>query len=291
MSSPSAETREWLEADGLGGFASGTVAGIRTRRYHALLLTATTPPTGRVVLVNGFDAWVHTADGSCALSTQRYAPDVLHPDGASRIVSFTSEPWPTWEFATPDGARLLQEILVEHDSGAVLITWSLIAAAGPVTLRARPLLSGRDYHSLHHENGGLRFDADRKGAAVVFHPYDTLPCVVSSSNGDYRHAPDWYRNFLYAAELERGLDAVEDLASPGEFSWSLSAPGDQAIWCLRAAPDAPTEALSRESVVELHQATRAAETRRRSAFPPSRHPKSSPTPRSRTRCSIKPLRS
>ena len=62
-----------------------------------------------------------------------------------------------------------------------------------------------------------------------------VPCIVSSSNGDYRHAPDWYRNFLYGAELERGLDAIEDLASPGEFTWSLSAPGDQAIWCLRAA--------------------------------------------------------
>ena len=51
---------EWLEADGLGGFASGTAVGVRTRRYHALLLAATTPPTGRMVLVNGFDAWVET---------------------------------------------------------------------------------------------------------------------------------------------------------------------------------------------------------------------------------------
>src|SRR5437879_3457158 len=74
---------EWLEADGLGGFASGTTSGVRTRRYHALLLSALTPPTGRVVLVNGFDAWVDTSGGSFALSTQRYAPDVLHPDGAS----------------------------------------------------------------------------------------------------------------------------------------------------------------------------------------------------------------
>src|SRR5258706_14358974 len=137
---------EWLEADGLGGFSSGTTSGVRTRRYHALLLTATTPPTGRVVLVNGFDAWVDTPAGSFALTTQRYAPDVRHPDGASHIVSFTSEPWPTWEFATPDGVRLLQEILVEHGTGRVLVTWSLIAAAGPVTLRVRPFFSGRDYH-------------------------------------------------------------------------------------------------------------------------------------------------
>jgi predicted glycogen debranching enzyme len=257
---------EWLEADGLGGFSSGTTSGIRTRRYHALLLAATTPPTGRVVLVNGFDAWVDTSDGSCALTTQRYAPDVRHPNGASRIVSFTNEPWPTWEFATSDRVRLLQEILVEHGTGTVLVTWTLIAAAGPVALRVRPFLSGRDYHSMHHENAAFRFEPERQGAAVTFHPYEGLPRIVSSSNGDYRHAPDWYRNFLYGAELERGLDAIEDLASPGEFSWSLAAPGDQAIWCLCAAPDAPAEMRSRESVVDLHQATRVAETRRRSAF-------------------------
>ena len=81
---PSHLNREWLETDGLGGFASGTSTGIRTRRYHALLLTATTPPTGRVVLVNGFDAWVATASGTFSLSSQCYAPDVIGGDGARR---------------------------------------------------------------------------------------------------------------------------------------------------------------------------------------------------------------
>src|SRR6187399_1118420 len=61
---------EWIETDGLGGFASGTVSGIRTRRYHALLLTATTPPTGRMVLVNGFDAWVEYGGQRIPISSQ-----------------------------------------------------------------------------------------------------------------------------------------------------------------------------------------------------------------------------
>ena len=93
---------EWLEADGLGGFASGTVSGIRTRRYHALLLTATTPPAGRMVLVNGFDAWVETPSGTFAISSQRYGPDVIHPDGASRIESFEYDPWPRWRYKIDD---------------------------------------------------------------------------------------------------------------------------------------------------------------------------------------------
>lgn len=256
---------EWLEADGLGGFASGTTSGVRTRRYHALLLTATTPPTGRVVLVNGFDAWVDTPSGSFALTTQRYSPDVQYPDGASRIVGFTNEPWPTWEFATPDGVRLMQEILVEHGTGAVLVTWTLIAGTA-IALRVRPFFSGRDYHSMHHENAAFRFEAEGKDAMVTFRPYGGLPCVVSLCNGDYRPAPDWYRNFLYRAELERGLDAVEDLASPGEFTWSLSASGSQAIWHLRATTQAPGEDVSREAVVDLHQGIRSAEMTRRAAF-------------------------
>ena len=77
------DTREWLEADGLGGFASGTTSGLRTRRYHALLLAATTPPTGRMVLVNGVDAWIEPqtpADGASGreyLTRQRYRPGVV----------------------------------------------------------------------------------------------------------------------------------------------------------------------------------------------------------------------
>jgi len=257
---------EWLEADGLGGFASGTTAGIRTRRYHALLLTAVTPPTGRIVLVNGFDVSVDTSAGSFALSTQRYAPGVLHPDGASRITEFTDEPWPTWQFEAAAATRVSQELFVQHGTGAVVIVWTLVRSDGPVVLRARPFLSGRDYHSMHHENRSFRFDASKTEAMVRFQSYEGIPDVVSLSNGDYRHAPEWYRQFLYAAESERGLDDTEDLASPGEFSWPLLAPGDQAVWILMAGP-VRSEAPTAEDVVALVTDLRGGERRRREAFP------------------------
>src|SRR3954462_13421493 len=97
---------EWLEGDGTGGFASGTVGGERTRRYHALLLAATTPPTGRMVLVNGIEAWLETAGGRFAVCAPRCAPDVAYPDGDSRIVAFAPEPWPTWTFRVEDGTEV-----------------------------------------------------------------------------------------------------------------------------------------------------------------------------------------
>ena len=129
---------EWLEADGLGGFASGTVDGIRTRRYQAVLLTATSPPTGRVVLVNGFEAWLETPAGSVALTSQRYAPDVVHPDGASRIETFTPDPWPSWMLGLPDGNRIEHQVLVPRGQAATVLTWRLRAGPGG-TLAVRPL--------------------------------------------------------------------------------------------------------------------------------------------------------
>ena len=99
---------EWLEADGLGGFASGTVGGARARRYHALLLAATTPPTGRMVLVSGLEVWLETAAGRFALSSQRYAPDVVHPDGSGGWSSSAPSPGrggPTAARTAPRSAR------------------------------------------------------------------------------------------------------------------------------------------------------------------------------------------
>jgi predicted glycogen debranching enzyme len=255
---------EWLEADGAGGFASGTVSGIRTRRYHALLLPATTPPTGRVVMVNGFEAWVETASGAVAITSQRYAPDVVHPDGASRIARFDAEPWPTWEFQLPDGTRLQQEIFVRRGGGTA-VAWTVLDADGDLELRVRPLMSGRDYHSTHHENGAFRFDAHRISGGVGFLPYADLPAIEIVSNGQYEPAPEWYRNFLYRGELERGLDATEDLASPGVFTWRLTA-GARAVWMLSAAPHSDPDRESAVDVERQYDDLRSTELVRRRAF-------------------------
>jgi predicted glycogen debranching enzyme len=213
---------EWLEADGLGGFASGTVGGIRTRRYHALLLTATTPPAGRMVLVNGFDAGIQTSKGTFPISSQRYQPDVIHPDGASRLVDFRSEPWPRWTYQIGDGLLVEQEVFVPRGASVAVLRWSLTGEVS-ATLRVRPFLSGRDFHGTHHENGTLNFSAEVAGDRVTWSPYPGVLRVTARSNGCYVSQPDWYRNFSYREEQARGLDFVEDLAAPGVFEFDLGA--------------------------------------------------------------------
>jgi len=218
---------EWLEADGRGGFASGTVGGPRTRRYHALLLTALHPPAGRVVLVNGIEAWVEQDSGPVPLTSQRYAPNLVHHDARSLIAAFDATPWPSWTLRLPDGTELQHELLVDRHSGGTLLRWRRVAGLGACRLHVRPLLSGRDYHALHHENPAFQFAGrveNRPGDITVsWQPYAALSAVTALANATYAEAPDWYRNFLYTAERDRGLDDVEDLATPGIFTWDLAA--------------------------------------------------------------------
>ena len=234
---------EWLETDGLGGFASGGADTVRTRRYHALLLTATTPPTGRIVLVNGFDAWIETPSGTYAISSQRYSPDVVHPDGYRRIRSFSPSPWPTWVFELEDGTLIQQEIVMKKGASICSVLWRRLSGQKS-TVFVRPFFSGRDYHSLHHENGSFRFEPQSAGESFVWQPYHDLPEIHVLTNGKYKHDPQWYRNFLYEQEKTRGLDYNEDLASPGVFEWDLSRDPAVCIFSAEKMAESPLKAAN-----------------------------------------------
>jgi predicted glycogen debranching enzyme len=254
---------EWLEADGLGGFASGTVCGIRTRRYHALLLAATAPPAGRMVLVNGFDAEVETAAGRSAISTQRYRPGVDAPDGASRLESFTIDPWPRWTYRLPDGRALTQEIFVPRECAAVVLRWTLPGAtANACSLRVRPFFSGRDFHGLQQANPVFNFLPVTVGGSQRWALYPGVPIVRARSNGPYFPEPLWYRNFLYDEETERGLDDAEDLAAPGTYLFDLTAGPGVLIFSAdglggKLDPALPATALA-ENLAQAEMVRRAA---------------------------------
>ncbi|MEO6600308.1 MAG: glycogen debranching enzyme N-terminal domain-containing protein, partial [Polyangiaceae bacterium] len=119
---------EWLEADGLGGFASSSTLGIATRRYHALLLAAQHPPANRFVLINGFRAWLETPHGTVQLTRHHFAPDVVTAADAT-IERFTSEPWPNVRYVTASGLVVIQEVFVLHGSPTVLVSFRLESPA------------------------------------------------------------------------------------------------------------------------------------------------------------------
>jgi predicted glycogen debranching enzyme len=244
---------EWLEAAAQGGFACGTVGGERTRRYHALLLAATHPPGGRVILVNGVEAWITTPNGNHPITSQRYTPDIVYPDGWRYLTGFSRDPWPSWKFVLPGGTEIVHELFVSREASETVLRWRQEGPSGPCRLNVRPLLSGRDYHALDRQNPVCNLASAVNGSRVTWRPYASTPQIVASSNGDYHAEPDWYRNFLYTAERDRGLDCVEDLASPGRFTFDLEQ--NAAVLVLRSGGDVDADAECR--------AGKLAETERR----------------------------
>lgn len=206
------------------------------------------------MLVNGIEAWIELGDRKVPLTQQAYAPDVVHPGGEGCVAAFESEPWPLWCLEPEGAGRLEHGLFVAPGRAAVTLYWRPERHATG-TLAVRPLVSGRDYHSLHRENPDFRFDAEVAGEQVVWRPYRGVPAIVARSNGRYTHQPDWYRNFLYTEERDRGLDHIEDLASPGIFRFDLAA--GEAVLTLAAEGHEPAEKPS---------ALRAAEAKRRARF-------------------------
>ena len=212
---------EWLETNGRMGFASGTISGRRTRRYHGLLVVNT--PAGRVMLVNGADVWLETREATFGLSTQAYPQGILQPRGEQHITSFRLASWPTWRFETGSGHIIEHECMMPHEESMVLLKWRMSAGAGPAWLHVKPFLSGRDYHSLHRRNEAFRFEGEIDRESIRWQPYADRPEILARSNGRFTEGREWYENFFYAEESERGLDTLEDLAVPGEFHFELSA--------------------------------------------------------------------
>ncbi|MFM0500628.1 amylo-alpha-1,6-glucosidase [Paraburkholderia caffeinilytica] len=262
---------EWLEADGFGGFASGTVGTLRTRRYHALLLTATRAPGGRVVLVNGIEAWLEAEGQRYPLSMQRYVPDVIYPDLTSSLLAFDTDPWPTWRLQLNPHVTLIAEAFVSKATRETVLCWRLegrgaASGTGAFDLKVRPLLSGRDYHALHHENPAFNFNAriSDDQACVSWQPYGDLPVINAATNGVYTHAPDWYRNFCYVRERERGLDFSEDLATPGVFSFNLAE--GEAVMILSASSVSAASSASSEPAESVSSASAQAGTQPVAAY-------------------------
>jgi len=204
--------REWLETNGIGGFASSTIWGMNTRRYHGLLTAATKPPVGRMVLLSKLEEKVVLDGTRFELATNRY-PGVLHPHGFDYLVSFRLDPFPTFRFEI-GGIQIEKTVFMVHGENTTVVQYTLNGSRA-CTLEIRPLMAFRDYHNLTHRNDALRSAFEDLGDRVVYRPYDGVPALYLIHDGAaVQKTGDWYRNFEYEAERARGLDFTEDLFNP-----------------------------------------------------------------------------
>jgi predicted glycogen debranching enzyme len=221
----SALRREWLVTNGLGGYASSTLAGINTRRYHGLLVASLSPPTDRTVLVSGFVEWATYNGRRYPLSTHEYKDSVIDPHGYRHLQSFTLEGMlPVWTFALAD-ALLMRYVWMDYGSNTTYIQYRLLQATCPMELEITPLVTYRDFHSLSHGEGWQPgVEVVQKGA--IIQAFDgAIPFRLLVNTGHFVPGGSWWWNFYHREEANRGLDCTSDLYSPGTFQTSLE-PGD-----------------------------------------------------------------
>jgi predicted glycogen debranching enzyme len=250
-------SREWLETNGLGGFASSTIAGINTRRYHGLLVAATTPPAGRTVLLSKLEETLILDGRRYDLSANQYG-GAIHPCGYQYLKEFRLAPFPVYTYRVEE-VEVRKSIFMVQGENTTAVHYEVSGQDprfGGCGLEIRPLIAFRDYHSTTHHNAVLDPSVYQESGVAAVCPYRGLPTLYLGHNAqDVETAGYWYYDFEYQAERERGLDFKEDLFNPFTLKFDMNLHPEAALI-------ASTEKRDAASIRSM----REAETRRRYAI-------------------------
>jgi len=220
-------SKEWLETNGLGSFASSTIIGANTRRQHGLLIASLRPPVERHVLLSKFEERVICHGQEAHLATNLY-PGTVFPHGFNIQQQFRLRPWPTFRFATTE-FEIEKSVCLIYGENTVVVCYRNAHSRGPVELKLRPLLAFRDYNSLQKRSDAANMEVTRNDGGLSVQPFDKLPRLYFYAKPDSIDVKaDWYFRFTYPIEQERGLDFEEDLFTP--FEMSLRVPSLQSVY-------------------------------------------------------------
>lgn len=243
-----ASAHEWLVTNGRGSYASGTVAGTNTRRYHGLLVAALHPPLGRTLLVAALDTTVEPVAGTSPtpLHVHEYHDGTVAPHGHRHIEAFViHDGIPTWTYGFA-GGRLTRTVWMEHGRDITYVRYALAPESDPIVLRLAPLCTFRDYHTLTQGHPDWRFvvepeeagddaraappissESCSSGASVTLRAWPEAPpyWLWLDRPAHFTRREEWSWRFLYRVERDRGLDHLEDLYVPGDYAVAL-APGE-----------------------------------------------------------------
>jgi predicted glycogen debranching enzyme len=241
----SAERREWLVTNGLGTYASGTIAGTLTRRYHGLLVASLRPPVERTLLVTKIDETVRYRDASYDVFANRWKDGLIAPEGYVNIERFELDgTTPVWHFTVAD-ALLEKRVWLEYGENTAYVRYRVLRAQAPVALILSVFGNYRDHHGNTHADA-WQFDVDREGSGVRVSAYDgATPYWLSCDRGDWTIENVWSRDYVLAAETERGLDDRDDNLRIANLAITLNAGEDVTVVAGTRSEVAPTGALER----------------------------------------------
>ncbi len=226
-----AESREWLCANGVGSFASGTVAGTLTRRYHGLLVAALQPPLGRHLMVAKIEEVVGYLGETFELGTNRWASGAIAPEGHRFLEAFRLEAMtPGWPLACAD-ALIEKRVWMEEGKSTTYVRYQVLRGSGIVELTLKCMVNCRDFHATTRDvSHAMSVTVVPDGLAVTaLMGAPTLRLLSAGARAE--PAQEWYRGYYLAREDERGLDHLDDHFHAGTFRAGLEAGRSLTVVC------------------------------------------------------------
>lgn len=246
--------REWLVTNGAGAYASGTIGGALTRRYHALLVGATRPPLGRRVLLAQVGENVKYAFSAHDLQTSRWADGSLAPRGFDLLERFELDrSIPTWTYTVAD-ACLEKRLWLAREANAVLVEYRLVRASEPMSLHLDAFVTDRDHNALTREGNHHNLSSAPVHDGVRIEPTtDGRPLVIRCPGATAHVHHCWHHDFALDRERERGQDWQQDLLHAVRFSVTLE-PGQSTTLIAGLGQDAEIDPAASLERVRAHEA-------------------------------------
>jgi predicted glycogen debranching enzyme len=210
------DQQEWLLTNGLGGFASSTIVGMNTRRYHGLLVAATNPPVGRVNTVNRIGEMLTFADKPerlFELGVNAFRGSV-HPRGDRYLTQFELDDTAKWTFDV-EGVSVIKEVTLLWNQNVTMVKYTVDPGNRQFKLLLQPFASMRDFHATRHAHSSqFRMQSSERSVTVGEGPNEV---TIAVDAGRFLAEPNWWYGHVYPIESERGQDDIEDLYTPGTF--------------------------------------------------------------------------
>jgi len=215
-------SKEWIITNGIGGYASSSVIGLNSRRYHGILIASKNPPADRMVMVSKVEEKMILNNREYQLSTNQYA-DTIYPDGYRYITHFNRSPFPQILYEVHEAA-LQKTVFMVHESNTSIVEYTNTSNIG-FQLWLNPLYAGRGYHSLLHERENYEYQSNINSNYQSVQPHTSLdPVFFRHTAGFFAEGRTWNKQLKYVIDEERGHDCTEDVFSNGYVSCML-APG------------------------------------------------------------------
>jgi len=223
-------SKEWLESNGMGGYAASTIIGANTSRFHGLLTISEPDLTRAYQLLNSLEEIVEIKGERFELSTHLY-PDTVYPKGYQYLHQFSLDPYPTFSYHVGE-VQIRKSVALVRGTNILAVNYRLMKGSGGIKLTVRPLTSCRNSDVLTMENNELNRELTTDKGTVIFKPYDHFPELHFRHNAAILDKSGcWYKDIEYAREKEWEADHREDLYSPFALIYSFGTSKD-AWFCL-----------------------------------------------------------